>query len=128
MAAGLAEDGVSFADYEVLVALSAAPESSLRAKELAAEVCWEKSRLSKHLARMAARGLVERLPVSEDARGILIKLTDEGRTAVESAAPNHVALVRKLFVDQVTPEEALALRSLTEKVVDAVERSADGNA
>lgn len=125
VAAGLAQDGLSSADYEILVPLSAAPNGCLRAKELAAEVCWEKSRLSKHLARMAARGLVDRRPAEEDARGILVELTPAGRKALEHAAPNHVDLVRRLFIDAMTPAEARALRSLADKMMAEAERSTD---
>ncbi|WP_054813432.1 MarR family winged helix-turn-helix transcriptional regulator [Nocardia arizonensis] len=121
LTAGLARDGLSFADYELLVALSAAPEDCLRAKDLAAEVCWEKSRLSKHLARMASRGLVERSPAADDARGILVRLTQAGRATIERAAPNHVELVRELFIAPMTAEEAAALRSLADRVVPQAE-------
>ncbi|WP_328410227.1 MarR family winged helix-turn-helix transcriptional regulator [Nocardia sp. NBC_00403] len=123
LAAGFAQDGLSPADYEILVPLSAAPDGCLRAKELGAEICWEKSRLSKHLARMAARGLVERRTAQEDARGILVELTAAGREALERAAPNHVDLVRRLFIDVLTPEEARALRALADKVVAEAECS-----
>lgn len=121
LSAGLAQDGLSNADYELLVPLSAAPGGCLRAKELAAEVCWEKSRLSKHLARMDSRGLVDRRPAADDARGILVELTKEGRKVLEKAAPNHVALVRRIFVDPMTPVEARAMRSLADKVVAEAE-------
>ncbi|WP_439957447.1 MarR family winged helix-turn-helix transcriptional regulator [Nocardia arthritidis] len=122
ISAGLAEDGLSLADYELMVALSAAPNGCLRAKELAAEVCWEKSRLSKHLARMDARGLVERRPAEEDARGIIVQLTPEGRVALERAAPNHVDLVRRVFIEPMTAGEARVLRALADKVVAEVEQ------
>ncbi|MEU1997492.1 MarR family winged helix-turn-helix transcriptional regulator [Nocardia gamkensis] len=122
ISAGLAEDGLSLADYELMVALSAAPNGCLRAKELAAEVCWEKSRLSKHLARMDARGLVERRPAEEDARGIIVQLTPEGRVALERAAPNHVDLVRRVFIEPMTADEARVLRGLADKVVAEVEQ------
>ncbi|WP_455566517.1 MarR family winged helix-turn-helix transcriptional regulator [Nocardia gamkensis] len=122
ISAGLAEDGLSLADYELMVALSAAPNGCLRAKELAAEVCWEKSRLSKHLARMDARGLVERRPAEEDARGIIVQLTPEGRVALERAAPNHVDLVRRVFIEPMTADEARVLRALADKLVAEVEQ------
>ncbi|WP_280251731.1 MarR family winged helix-turn-helix transcriptional regulator [Nocardia abscessus] len=122
ISAGLAEDGLSLADYELMVALSAASNGCLRAKELAAEVCWEKSRLSKHLARMDARGLVERRPAEEDARGIIVQLTPDGRVALERAAPNHVDLVRRVFVEPMTAGEARVLRALADKVVAEVEQ------
>lgn len=120
--AGLAADGLSMPDYELLVPLSEAPDGCLRAKELAARVCWEKSRLSKHLARMAARGLVEREPVAGDARGVLIRLTPQGRAVLEKAAPHHVGLVREMFIDGITDEEARALRTLSARVVERSER------
>ncbi|MFI1920359.1 MarR family winged helix-turn-helix transcriptional regulator [Nocardia sp. NPDC020380] len=122
IAAGLAQDGLSPSDYEVLVALSAAG-GHLRAKELGAEICWDKSRLSKHLTRMAARGLVDRCQAADDARGREVRLTDAGRTALETAAPNHVDLVRRLLVDDMTRAESVALRSLADRVVAEVERT-----
>ncbi|MCZ9328542.1 MarR family winged helix-turn-helix transcriptional regulator [Nocardia farcinica] len=125
IAAGLARDGLSLADYDLLVPLSAAPGGRMRAKELGAEVCWEKSRLSKHLARMAARGLVERRPSPEDARGIVVELTPDGRAVLERAAPNHVELVRSLFIDPMSPEQARALRELADRVVPEAEEATD---
>ncbi|MET8424350.1 MarR family winged helix-turn-helix transcriptional regulator [Nocardia sp. NPDC004860] len=122
LAAGLTQDGLSTSDYEVLVALSAAG-GQLRAKELGAEICWDKSRLSKHLSRMAIRGLVDRCQAVDDARGREVRLTDAGRRALEAAAPNHVELVRRLFIDEMTAGEAAALRSLAERVVAEVERT-----
>ncbi|MFD3596449.1 MarR family winged helix-turn-helix transcriptional regulator [Nocardia sp. NPDC058640] len=127
LAAGLGEHGLSMADYELLVPLSAAPDGCLRAKELAAHVCWEKSRLSKQLARMAARGLVDRVPAEDDARGIVVSLTDAGRAVLRRAAPEHVELVRELFIDPMTDAESAAIRSLAAKVKVAGEhRSASG--
>ncbi|MFD3429811.1 MarR family winged helix-turn-helix transcriptional regulator [Nocardia fluminea] len=125
LAAGLGEHGLSMADYELLVPLSAAPDGCLRAKELAAKVCWDKSRLSKQLARMAARGLVDRVPAEDDARGIVVSLTEAGRTVLREAAPEHVELVRELFVDRMTDAESTAVRSLAEKVIAASEARGD---
>ncbi|MFF0543274.1 MarR family winged helix-turn-helix transcriptional regulator [Nocardia thailandica] len=122
LAAGLSASGLSMADYELMVPLSAAPGGCLRAKDLAAEVCWDKSRLSKQLARMAARGLVDRRPAADDARGIVVSLTETGRGVLERAAPEHVELVRELFVDRLTEDEGAALRTLSAKVVGEAER------
>ena len=125
LAAGLGEHGLSMADYELLVPLSAAPSGCLRAKDLAAEVCWDKSRLSKQLARMATRGLVDRVPAEDDARGIVVSLTEAGHTILREAAPEHVELVRELFIDRMTDAESTAVRSLAEKVIAAGEARND---
>ncbi|MEV0549949.1 MarR family transcriptional regulator [Nocardia salmonicida] len=125
LAAGLGEHGLSMADYELLVPLSAAPGGCLRAKDLAAEVCWDKSRLSKQLARMATRGLVDRVPAEDDARGIVVSLTEAGHKILREAAPEHVELVRELFIDRMTDAESTAVRSLSEKVIAAGEARND---
>ncbi|MFB7878704.1 MarR family winged helix-turn-helix transcriptional regulator [Nocardia sp. NPDC056064] len=123
LSAGLSEHGLSMADYELMVPLSAAPNGCLRAKELVAEVRWDKSRLSKQLARMAARGLVDRTPAADDARGVVVSLTEHGREVLRRAAPEHVELVRDLFVDKLTEQESAALRSLSAKVIAAADRT-----
>src|SRR5512134_1046964 len=86
--------GLSDADYGVLVALSEAPDDRLRIFQLGRFLQWEKSRLSHHLRRMEARGLVERRECDTDRRGAYVVLTARGRAAVEAAAPGHVAEVR----------------------------------
>lgn len=87
---------LSLPDYHVLVALSEANEP-VGVTSLAAELGWERSRLSHHLQRMCARGLTRRSASGQDSRSRHVTLTDEGRAAVQQAAPGHVALVRELF-------------------------------
>src|SRR6478752_3840032 len=94
-----AEQGLSEADYEVLVHLSEEPSGRLRPYELGKYTLWETSRLSHHLSRMVERGLVTREVCPTDQRGALIALTDLGRTTIEQAAPTHVGHVRRWFLD-----------------------------
>src|SRR6186713_2648620 len=82
-----ADSGMSLADFDVLVALTDRPHVQMRVLELAEALQWEKSRLSHHLARMERRGLIERQDCPDDARGAFVVLTDEGRRAIERAAP-----------------------------------------
>ena len=94
-----ADSGLSLADYDVLVALSGDNEAGLRVSDLAAEIGWERSRLSHQLRRMEERGLAERRPSAEDGRTSNVVLTANGRRAITDAAPGHVDLVRALFFD-----------------------------
>jgi DNA-binding MarR family transcriptional regulator len=110
--------GLSLADYEVLVNLTDVPEQSLRMYELGERMQWEKSRLSKHVSRMAARGLVARRECADDRRGAFVDLTPAGAEAIEAAAPAHVELVRDLVFDQLTPEQVEALTAITRSVQD----------
>jgi len=113
----LMASGLSGADYEVLVNLSEVPGERLRVLELGAAMRWEKSRLSHHLTRMAARGLVEREECPTDARGSFVVLTEAGRQAIESAAPAHVESVRRYVVDALTVGQLDALAEISDTVL-----------
>ena len=108
--------GLSDADYAILVYLSEAPEGRLRAFELVKGLGWEKSRLSHQLRRMEGRGLVGKGTCDTDRRGSFVVLTDAGRTAIEAAAPHHVADVRRWFFDPLSPEQLDALQEVTATV------------
>ncbi|MET8261460.1 MarR family transcriptional regulator [Micromonospora sp. NPDC005205] len=110
--------GLSEADYDVLSDLSETPQGRLRLRELADRMLWSRSRLSHHLTRMQQRGLVTREECADDARGSVVVLTPAGRQAIESAAPGHVAAVRRHLIDLLTPAEVDALGALTHRVVD----------
>jgi DNA-binding MarR family transcriptional regulator len=115
--------GLSSADYELLVPLSEAPGQQLRARDLARAVDWEKSRLSHHINRMRQRGLISREDCPTDARGAVIRLTEQGRHAIEAAAGDHVETVRRYFIDLLSPEEIDTLASIADRVLN---RLADG--
>jgi DNA-binding MarR family transcriptional regulator len=112
-----ASSGLSYSDYVVLVALTDRPDGRLRVLELAASLGWEKSRLSHHVGRMAARELVEKQRCDEDRRGAYVVVTKRGRKEIKAAAPGHVAAVRRLFLDRVTPEQLDAIGDAAEAVL-----------
>ena len=112
------EYGISLADYEVLVALSEAPEGQLRVFEVADALAWEQSRVSHQLARMQRRGLITREDCATDARGAFAVLTEAGRAAIERAAPAHVEQVRQLVFDELSHEQVSALTEITTRVLD----------
>ncbi len=113
--------GVSLADYDVLVALSEAPEGRLRVFEIAGALAWEQSRVSHQLARMQRRGLIAREECPADARGAFAVLTDVGRAAIERAAPAHVETVRELVFDGLSRDQLDALTAITSCVLDRLQ-------
>jgi DNA-binding MarR family transcriptional regulator len=115
--------GNSYPDYLVLVALTDRAEARLRLFELGEILGWEKSRLSHHVGRMTDRGLVKKEKCDSDRRGAFVVLTGQGRTAIESAAPGHVAVVRRLFIDKLTPAEIDAIATASERVLAAMNAS-----
>lgn len=125
IAFGLERDGLSGADYEVLTTLSDQPGVSMRAKDLARVMNWHKARLSRQLARMDKRGLLTRCQAPDDARGIVVTLSEQGRAILERAAPKHAALIQRIFADQLTEPETQALISLSAKVIAAADKESD---
>lgn len=118
--------GLSAADYQVLVPLSESPGGRLRARDLARDAGWEKSRLSHQMRRMEQRGLVEREDCETDARGAYVRLTPAGRQAIESAAPGHVEDVRRLLFDQLSPAELDTLAAVADRVLARLAQDAPG--
>jgi DNA-binding MarR family transcriptional regulator len=93
----LADSGMSLPDYDVLTALSVADGERMQITVLAAQIGWERSRVSHHVRRMSSRGLVSCDLSAADRRVTEVTLTDCGRRALAEAAPGHVKLVRRLF-------------------------------
>jgi DNA-binding MarR family transcriptional regulator len=101
--------GLSGAEYEILVQLSEAEGRRLRMAELAECAIQSRSRLSHTCGRLERKGLVRRETCPDDKRGVFCRLTDEGFAALDSAARDHVATVRELFIDVVEPADLEAV-------------------
>ncbi|MGI5285419.1 MarR family winged helix-turn-helix transcriptional regulator [Nonomuraea polychroma] len=113
-----AHSKLSGADYEILVALTDAPDGRRRFQDLAKTVEWEQSRLSHQIARMIKRGLVTREECAEDGRAAFVVLTPTGRKVIEAAAPQHVAMVRRLVIDALSPDELATLARISNRILE----------
>jgi DNA-binding MarR family transcriptional regulator len=114
------EAGMPHAYYEILVRLSEAEGRALRMSELADSTLSSRSRLSHAVARLEERGWVVREDCLTDRRGQIARLTDEGFAVLAAAAPGHVAAVRRLMVDVLTPEQLATIATAGEAIVAAV--------
>ena len=95
--------GLSHVQYEILVRLAAAPGGELRMTDLAGALYTSKSGLTYQVTQLEKAGLVARRSCPSDVRGVIAVLTEAGRRKLEQAAPGHVALVRELLIDVLTP-------------------------
>jgi DNA-binding MarR family transcriptional regulator len=116
------DSGLSGADYRVLVPLSETADGLLRARDLGAEIGWDRSRLSHHLGRMESRGLIVREECVEDARGLMVRLTKAGRRAIQEAAPGHADAVRRYFFDLLSNDEIETLAVVFERLLENLRR------
>lgn len=119
------ESQLSGAEYAVLVPLSERADGVVRARDLGKFLGWDRSRLSHLLKRMEARGLLERKNCSSDARGLDVQITQDGRNAIEHAAPGHLEFVRTHFFDLLTRDEQDALASVGRKIMATLQPECD---
>jgi DNA-binding MarR family transcriptional regulator len=115
-----ADSDLSLADYDVLVALSGARDGRMQITALAAQIGWERSRLSHHVRRMSKRGLVHCELATTDRRATNIALTEGGWRAITEAAPGHVDLVRRLFFGGLPTSLLEPLTSALEGIYDTI--------
>ena len=112
--------GISNFEYMVLSSLSEATGRTLRMSDLAALASGSLSRLSHVVSRLEARGWVRREPCPGDGRFVNAVLTDDGWAKVVETAPGHVAAVRSLLVDVLTPAEFRKLGTISEQVMQSM--------
>ena len=112
--------GLSFLEYHVLARLSENPGNALRMSELAEVTDSSLSRLSHLMKRLERRDLVRREADPADGRYTNAIMTDAGLRLLVASAPAHVAKVRELVIDALTPEQLRELRTVSERIVERI--------
>jgi DNA-binding MarR family transcriptional regulator len=79
------------------------------------------SRLSHLVKRLEDRGLVCREPDRADGRFTNAILTDDGFRALADAAPGHLAHVRSLVIDVLSPEQLRRLGLAADRIMSRVD-------
>ena len=103
------EVGISHLQYAILVRLSTRCDHEMRMTELADAMLNSKSGLTYQVSQLEKAGLVRRRSCTSDDRAVFAVLTDAGEALLRKAAPGHVALVRELLIDVLTPEQLAAM-------------------
>src|SRR5438874_1781447 len=115
------EAGIPRTYFEILVALSEAPDRTVRMRDLADLTRSSKSRLSHAVSRLEEAGWVERVSCATDRRGALAHLTDKGFAALEAAAPGHATAVRRYVFDRITAEQSDELGRILRVIRDGLD-------
>jgi DNA-binding MarR family transcriptional regulator len=116
----LRDEGLTHFEYGVMAALSESPQRELRMSALAAYAEGSLSRLSQVVARLERKGYVHRRPDPADGRYTLATLTDEGYAKIVSAAPGHVAEVRRLVFDPLTKAQVRQLGHIGQRILHTI--------
>jgi len=112
----LGEHDLTLGDYQVFVYLSEAPGRSMRMCDLADLLQLSPSGLTRRLDGLVKAGFVTREPSTDDRRVMLASLTPNGLAALEAAAPDHVASVRRHVFDHLDSDQVDALGSIFQSI------------
>jgi len=110
----VAGEGMTLAEFDVLVQLRLAPEQRLRMNELSDHVRLSPSGITRLVDRLVQAGLVERGPCATDRRVTWAILTAAGRARVRRASPLHLRGVREHFAGRLSPTQLEELASALE--------------
>ena len=118
------DSNLGMVEYQVLARLSQSPERTLRMSSLADFTNASLSRLSHLVKRLEARGLVRREPDPADGRFTNAILTEKGFQTLVEAAPGHVAHVRSLVIDVLSPEQLRRIGRDADRIMSHIDTSA----
>ncbi len=104
--------GIESWEFDVLAALRrAGTPYELSPGRLLRETLVTSGTMTNRVDRLAARGFVERYPDPDDRRGVIVRLTAEGKTAVDDAFEALLAAESHLLAD-LPPKERKKLAAL----------------
>jgi DNA-binding MarR family transcriptional regulator len=115
------DSNLRMVEYQVLAMLSESPERTMRMSSLAEVTNASLSRLSHLVERLERRGLVRREPDPTDGRFTNAILTEKGFQTLVEAAPGHVAHVRSLVVDVLSPEQLRRLGRDADRIMSRID-------
>jgi DNA-binding MarR family transcriptional regulator len=115
------DSNLTMVEYQVLAMLVKSPERMMRMSSLAVVTNASLSHLSRVVTRLEDRGLVCREPDGNDGRFTNAILTDGGVRALEEAAPSHVAYVRSLVIDALSPEQLRRFGRTAERILSRID-------
>lgn len=110
--------GISLADFDVLVALTSEPTGVMTISDIAIRIGAERSRVSHQAHRMAKEAWVELASNPQDGRATDVTLTDAGRLLLARASRDHIAFVRSVFFDALTPQDVVNVAEAFEKIYE----------
>jgi DNA-binding MarR family transcriptional regulator len=118
------DSNLGMVEYQVLAMLSTSPQRTMRMSSLAEVTNASLSRLSHLVKRLEQRGLVRRESDPTDGRFTNAILTDTGFQRLAEAAPGHVAHVRSLVIDALSPEQLRRLGRDADRIMARIDTSA----
>ncbi|MDC9786968.1 MarR family winged helix-turn-helix transcriptional regulator [Proteus mirabilis] len=116
--ANLARYNLNVGEFEVLAALARNPDRQLSPKELQKKILISSGGLSNRINRLEEKKFIVRIPDPADRRGVIVKITPEGRKLTLEAVETHVA-IEKSLVQGLDTENKDQLAMLLKKLIQS---------
>jgi DNA-binding MarR family transcriptional regulator len=96
--------------------LTRQPDRELRLRDLNKHVLLTQPSVSRLVDRLVARGFVAKCPEPDDARGTIIRLTDEGYAMFRAVAVEHMKTIEERVGGRLDQNELDRLTELCDKL------------
>lgn len=118
-----AAHGLDGWEFDVLAALRrGGPPYELSPGQLIQQTLSTSGTMTNRIDRLAARGLVERLPDPRDRRAVRVRLLPEGRELVVAALADLLAAEKRILAG-LSPQERTTAADLLRRIVQPFETS-----
>ena len=101
--------GLAINEFDVLLFLRSHAHEQVRIGALLEAVPLSQPALSRLVARLEARGLLARSEAEDDARAVVVCLTDSGTALIDRALVIHARVVHETLIDKFSQTERTAL-------------------
>ena len=121
----LARHGLNHGEYRMLLRLTTrSDDNRMTAGELGRALMLSSGAMTNRIDRLEAAGLVERVRDPRDRRGVLVALTDAGRTTIDRAVTEQAAKEIDVM-SAINAKQLDQLNGLLRKVLTSLEGSAE---
>lgn len=103
-------------EYDVLFTLARAPGHRMRLRDLNESMLLSQPSMSRMAERLEQRGLVARCKSDDDARGLVVSLTDKGLALQKQVGRQHVRSISRELGKALSDDEMRTLHELTIKL------------
>ncbi|HIC1790761.1 TPA: MarR family winged helix-turn-helix transcriptional regulator [Escherichia coli] len=112
----LARYNLNVGEFEVLAALARNPDRQLSPKELQKKILISSGGLSNRINRLEEKKYIVRIPDLSDRRGVIVRITPEGRKLTLEAVVTHVA-IEEALIQGLDIEDREQLAGLLKKLI-----------
>lgn len=107
---------LTLSDVQLLELLAKSDDGSARMGDLAQALMLQPSRINEQVGRLESDGLVVRESSKRDRRGVVARVTSEGRGRLKRALVTYARLVRAHYLNQLSRAQMTALGESSRRV------------